>query len=171
MWPFKRPEQVDDNALPEEVKEYYEGARQEHIGVAWLLAFVTLVVTIAVIGGLFGGGRWAYRKYIDNDKGNKIAQTSNNTKPQEQSDDTTEVTEDTEGPTPVSEPTPETPAPTPEPTPAPTPTPAPSKPSEPAKQDLADTGPGDTVAIFIGVTILSTTAHQIYIRRKQARQI
>ena len=171
MWPFKSAEPIEDNALPEEVKEYYEGARHEHIGIAWLLAFVTLVVTIAVIGGLFSGGRWAYRKYIDNDKGNKIAQTSNNTKSQEQSDNTTEDAESSTPP--ANEPSSETPTPTPEPTPAPvvTPTPTPAKPSEPTKQDLADTGPGNVVAIFVGVTALSTAAHQIYSRRKNARQV
>jgi len=174
MWPFKRTEQIEDNALPEEVKEYYEGERREHIGVAWLLAFVTLIVTIAVLGGVFSGGRWAYRKYIDNDKGDKIAQTANNTESPVQSEENTEATNNTSEQTPESQTNTETPAtPTPEPTPAPvtTPTPTPTKTSEPTKQDLADTGPGNVVAIFVGVTALSTAAHQIYSRRKNARQV
>lgn len=46
-----------------ELEDYYT-TRQSN-GMAWFMAFLSLVVTIAVIAGLFFGGRWLYRTFID----------------------------------------------------------------------------------------------------------
>ncbi len=58
--PFRR--KTTDKKVPEEVQQYYDAERRQHMGIAWLIAFLSLVVTVLVASGLFFGGRWAYRK-------------------------------------------------------------------------------------------------------------
>lgn len=41
---------------------------------------------------------------------------------------------------------------------------------EQAERELADTGPGDTLAIFIGSALLGGLAYQVYVRRQLARR-
>jgi len=169
MWPFNRKEPVEDSNLPEEVKEYYEAERREHIGVAWLLAFVTLVVTVAIIVGLFTGGRWAYHKIANKDT---TSQTATNTKPQPKKSSST-VTNSTAtaastgqsgSQIPVTnKPSTTTPSTTSSSATTSTPTTATS---QTTNQSLANTGPGNTVALFIGVTVVATVGHVIYSRRK-----
>ena len=62
--PFSRNK--SDDSVPQEVQEYYQAERRERAGVAWLLAIVTLVVTLALAVALFFGGRWVYRALFDN---------------------------------------------------------------------------------------------------------
>lgn len=52
-----------------ELEEYYanQNRRKAHAGKAWLMAFVSLFITLAVIAMLFFGGRWLYRTLTDND--------------------------------------------------------------------------------------------------------
>lgn len=54
--------------VPEEIREYYQSERRERAGIAWLLAFGTLVVTILLAGGIFFAGRWAYRSVFNKEK-------------------------------------------------------------------------------------------------------
>jgi cytoskeletal protein RodZ len=68
VWPFNRKTQAEAEALPEEVKEYYESGRKQQTGMAWLLAFGTLVVTVVLALLLFFGGRWIYQKITNNDQ-------------------------------------------------------------------------------------------------------
>jgi flagellar motor protein MotB len=61
--------------VPEEIQEYYQTERRERAGIAWLLAFGTLVVTIVLAAGIFFAGRWAYRKIAGSDNGStQVAQ-------------------------------------------------------------------------------------------------
>ena len=66
IWPFNRKKQ--DQALPEEVQEYYESGRRQQTGMAWLLALGTLVVTVLLAILLFFGGRWVYQKFASDDE-------------------------------------------------------------------------------------------------------
>lgn len=68
IWPFnrKKASQADQN-VPDEVREYYESGNKR-TGMAWLLAFATLVVTILLAMILFFGGRWVFRQFTDNDQ-------------------------------------------------------------------------------------------------------
>ncbi len=52
-----------------ELEEYYANQenRKTRTGKAWLMAFVSLFITLAVIALLFFGGRWLYRTLTDND--------------------------------------------------------------------------------------------------------
>jgi len=65
LWPFNRNQ--NQGVLPEEVKEYYQVAKKEQTGVAWLLAFGTLIVTILLAIVIFFAGRWAYQKIFNSD--------------------------------------------------------------------------------------------------------
>lgn len=53
--------------VPPEVEQYYESTRRERKGIAWLLAFATLLLTLVIAAALFFGGRWIYRKITNND--------------------------------------------------------------------------------------------------------
>lgn len=64
VWPFNR-NRTDKNSVPKEVQDYYQAERRERVGIAWVLALVTLVVTVLLALGLFFGGRWAYRQIFD----------------------------------------------------------------------------------------------------------
>lgn len=79
IWPFNRRKK-QTGTVPTEVQEYYDAERREHIGVAWLIALLSLAVSIAVFAGLFFGGRWAYRKIAGTeDKSKTTSQTEKKT--------------------------------------------------------------------------------------------
>lgn len=50
----------------EELENYYANG-SNRTGMAWLMAFLSLLITVVVLGGLFFGGRWAYRTLTDDD--------------------------------------------------------------------------------------------------------
>lgn len=64
-WPFRR-KKLADKKVPAEVQEYYDAERRQHSGIAWLIAFLSLLLTVLVAAGLFFGGRWVYRKLAHN---------------------------------------------------------------------------------------------------------
>ena len=70
---FNRRKQEKD-ALPQEVREYYQTERRERTGKAWLLAVLTLLATFLLAAALFFGGRWLYRAVFDNDNDNSTSQ-------------------------------------------------------------------------------------------------
>lgn len=69
---FRRRDKTE-NSVPPEVQEYYQSERRERVGIAWMLALATLVVTVLLAFGLFYGGRWAYRALFD--RPNDVAPT------------------------------------------------------------------------------------------------
>jgi len=44
-----------------ELEEYYSGKKNRPI-MAWIMAIISLLITVAVVSGLFFGGRWVYQK-------------------------------------------------------------------------------------------------------------
>jgi hypothetical protein len=94
--PFRRNNSDSEN-LPTEIKEYYQTERRERVGVAWLLALGTLVLTLILASGLFFGGRWAYRKIAGNDKPAETIQTEGSGTDQASTQGTNDVNDD--GPT------------------------------------------------------------------------
>lgn len=77
IWPFNRKKNGANNSkVPKEVKQYYQAEQRERMGLAWLIAFLTLVVTVLVVLGLFLGGRWVYRKATNDDKKPQSTQTT-----------------------------------------------------------------------------------------------
>ncbi len=75
---LKRKDQ--ESNIPEEIKDYYQSERRERVGVAWLLALGTLMLTLVLAFGLFFSGRWLYRKVAHKNTG----QVTQVTKPGEQ---------------------------------------------------------------------------------------
>ena len=82
MWPFNRKKK-QGQSVPEEIQQYYNTERRERVGVAWLLAGGTLILTVLLAIVLFFGGRWVYRTVFDRDNRPDTAQ-------QEQSEDQTQ---------------------------------------------------------------------------------
>ncbi|OGL38022.1 hypothetical protein A3J32_01965 [Candidatus Saccharibacteria bacterium RIFCSPLOWO2_02_FULL_46_7] len=134
--PWQRNNQ--SSSLPPEVQQYYAGSPKQRKSVAWMLAFSTLVTTVVIALGAFFVSRWVYRKIVG---------TSN--KP------TTVVTQ------PVGQDNKPEPA---------KPTPKPSKKKSTtttaSASNLAETGPGGTLAAFIITTVLGTAAYELKLRRK-----
>lgn len=144
---------ADQTDMPEEIQEeYYNTQPKERAGVAWLLAFGTLIVTVVIAAGLFFAGRWVYRQVVD-DPG---------------SSDTTSVGTDNDADESAVNDTPETPAHEPD--------------EDHANDEdgvgvvagdatpegsLPDTGPGSTVAIFAAVSILGYMIHRVHVATRQ----
>lgn len=68
--------------VPAEIQEYYETGKRDRTGIAWLLAFGTLILTIVLAAGIFFAGRWAYRKIAGSD--NKASQVAQNDAPSQE---------------------------------------------------------------------------------------
>ena len=156
-----------------ELQEYYASQKSQSTGLAWLLALGSLVVTALIIVALFLGGRWTYRKIANRHK-STVAVTgtvSNDSK-------TESTTNNVPTPTPSTAPETTPPAAT-----APTPTLAPAAPQgvattqTPAQNSAAtsattkssvvpNTGPGDTIQIFVVVVVIAYFAHRSYLLHK-----
>lgn len=54
---FKR----NDETTIAELEDYYANQKKSRTGTAWLMALLSLLITVAVIVALFFGGRWLYR--------------------------------------------------------------------------------------------------------------
>ncbi|HSX27711.1 MAG TPA: hypothetical protein VLG25_02920 [Patescibacteria group bacterium] len=147
-WPFKRTE---NNQVPEEVQQYYQAEQRERVGVAWLLALATLVVTVLVALGLLWGGRWTYRKITHKNNSSTSGQVAKAPEvapaaPANQSANSTNTN-------------------------------APSTPSSNQTADntvdtnttdsnLPNTGPAGAVTAFVVTTVLGTAFYQLRLRRQ-----
>lgn len=80
----------------EELENYYSG-NQQRTGMAWMMAFLSLILTVSVLGGLFLGGRWAYRTFIDDQNSDVEISDANGTK--STSESSSETSDDTESDT------------------------------------------------------------------------
>jgi hypothetical protein len=77
---FKR----NDKTTIAELEEYYSSTgKKNRGGMAWLMAFLSVALTIIVLVGLFYLGRWIYRAVTDDD--------SNTTTVSESADDSVEL--------------------------------------------------------------------------------
>lgn len=137
----------DIEAVPAEIQQYYNNERRERNGAAWMLGLGTLLVTIALTAGLFFGGRWVYRQFVDDKK------------------DAGQTTQVTQSPT-------ATPAQPAAPADEQTSSTSTSTPNvntntgvAAASTNLPNTGPADVLAIFVAVVMLSTIAHYSYNKR------
>lgn len=163
MWPFNRRKKTGNGKVPKEVKDYYTSEHRERVGLAWLIAFISLVVTVAIILGLFYGGRWVYRSLTDDDKGTETTETEQPAQPtpgEPSGDDRDETLPDgstTEGSDNEQETTPDN-----------------QSASETANRQtpstgdtLASTGPAHVLVIFGASSAVGAVAHNIYSRRKK----
>jgi len=128
---------VDQSTLPKEIQSYYTANQPRRNGTAWLLAIVTLIITLLILAGLFFAGRWAIQKLTSDGDGDGDNGTQTTNQPQSETD-----------PTPQSTPTNPTPPPAnPTPTPPsnqPTPAPAPPQNQPPTPPPaIVNTGPSE----------------------------
>lgn len=162
-----RRNKTDETGMPTEVRDYYKTEGRERTGLAWLLALGTLLLTILIVLGLFMGGRWAFRKLKDSDKQPQVAvQTEDQKDDAEKPNDTNDSSDDSSSQSSSGGQT-QPPAPAgginPPASPAPT-SPTPSAPSTSSgTSNLAQTGPGDTAAIFLAVSVLAYLAHRRFL--------
>ena len=115
------------------------------------MAITTLLVTIFIVLGLFYGGRWAFRIIKDNDKPAPIAVQTDKDKSSDQASTDSAPT--------TSEPT-TTATGSSSNAPATTNNSTATDSAAATKSDLPDTGPGDTLAVFVAVSILGYFAHR-----------
>ncbi|HSX46398.1 MAG TPA: hypothetical protein VLF87_00180 [Patescibacteria group bacterium] len=175
-------------AMPPEVENYYQSEHRERTGIAWLLAIGTLVVTVAVVLGLFMGGRWIYRKARNQDKGNTVATTqtksSSNTNTSNGSSTTSNGSSNSSSSNTSSNNTPSstgssssttssgttsTSTPSTGTVQAPTNTGSTTQttsPTQTSQNGLPSTGPGDTLAIFTITTIVGAFVHHRFFRTR-----
>lgn len=162
---FRRKKSSDSD-----IDSYYASERRKRIGVAWLLGFVTLVLTVLLALAFFYGGRWVYRTVFDDDQPTSVTDQNNGQdQPSEESendesngllDDITidgsedEATPSTDDPSGIIG----------------------SETEEEAGQDqagdaenlpssgpseLPSTGPEDLVSVFVAVAIIAGLAHKL----------
>ncbi len=182
VWPFNRSnndKMPNGKPVPKEVQQYYASERRERVGLAWLIAFVSLIITTAVILGLFVGGRWVYHKV--HTKSTTTAVKSNspankNTKPQTNNRTTTKpnssanssnqsqsTAKPNNNPSSTTTPSASTPSTT-----APSTTASPAAQNQPtaSTQKITNTGPGQTIGVFLSASLLGAVVYQLYLRRK-----
>lgn len=134
----------DSSKSTQEVKDYYESSPSQNMGVAWLLAFGTLVLTIVLALGLFFGGRWAFRKITHRGTStvtitqqaneNSKANTGEDSKQQTSSDEA--VTNSDTGSSSTSSPS--------------------------SKSKTPDTGPGNVIAVFVLTSVVSAGSYYVF---------
>ena len=147
-----------DTVLPTEIQDYYQTEKRERAWVAWALGLATFIGTALLVLGLFTGGRWAYRK-LTSDPATPVAVQQDAT-PQDPDKSFNQTPSSTTPPstTPASQNTP--------PTSTPTTTPQTSSTSTSrtnASSNLPNTGPGDTLAIFVVVSLVGYVLHRRYL--------
>lgn len=167
----KRNKQRDD--VPEEIQEYYDAEESDRTGVAWLLAFATLVVTILLAAGIFFAGRWTYHKIAgtDKNKSTETAQNESNQQANKQNEQSTNSSSQNEGSgnleeerkTTQEQNTRETGEEQDQSTRQQTPV---SGNTGVSGENIPNTGPGDTLAIFIAISTVGYIIHRLYITKK-----
>ena len=159
-----------------ELQEYYATQKKDNTALAWLLAFLSLIVTAVIIVGLFVGGRIVYRKITHkNDKDTVITTNTSDATPK------TKDNADTSAPNlSIPQPTvtvPETSNSTsdaianpPKTNPAPgvstAQSPGTNSSAVAAATTVPNTGAGNTIGLFMAVTILAYAAHYQLASRK-----
>ena len=197
MWPFKRKNN-ENKGVPAEIKQYYASEHRERVGLAWLIAFLSLILTVAIIAGLFFGGRWAYRKIAHK---NNVPQSVGEGTGEEPAPSSTSSSSGQSKPNDLQ---PAVPAPgnggkivvpkqsaptstpkatnlSPQTSSIYTTTPAQatnnqsttqsgqsnaSQPTTGKSNEITNTGPGNTLAIFIAVTLIAALGHMQYQRQR-----
>lgn len=83
------------NQTVAELEEYY-ASKQTRTGMAWVMAVVSLFITVLVVTALFFGGRWIYRSFTDNNEQVTVSE-NNGTDSRAEDFGTTENEQDSDG--------------------------------------------------------------------------
>jgi hypothetical protein len=149
-----------NNSVLPEVDEYYQAERRDNGLLAWLLALISVAVVVAILVGLYFGGRWIVDTLKSDDTNttseNIVGQGNDVTVDGKPNESTTvdSSTDSNQGrvDAPVATNTP----------PATTP---------PATEgNLPNTGPASVASIFIVVSIIAGSGHYIVSRKRQLSQ-
>ncbi len=157
---FKRKDASSSEvpAMPPELDDYYQAEKRQRVAVTWLLGFATLAITIAVAFGLFISARWLVQKV----RKEPVAK-----KP--------ETTQDSPAADKVGQAAPAQPAHLSAPAPEPSGstgsnTQSPQNISGPQTSstvtNLPNTGPIETLAVFMVATTAGTFAYRLASRRR-----
>lgn len=153
-----------NNSVLPEVDEYYQAERRDNGLLAWLLALISVAIVVAILVGLYFGGRWIVDTLKSDDTNttseNIVGQGSDITvdgKPNESST----VNNSTDTPTDSNQGRVDAPVATTTP-PATTPL--------TAEGNLPNTGPASVASIFIVVSIIAGSGHYIVSRKRQLNQ-
>ncbi len=164
----------------EELENYYSG-KQQRTGMAWMMAFLSLILTITVLGGLFLGGRWAYRTFVDDTSDDIAVNETSNVQPSATSDSPSQTPTPTPSSggvvsdsaastsTPSAQPSP-APQPTPAPTPTPTPTPTATAGASTQSSGLPNTGSGNSIIIASLLTFVISYASLLRLQIARQKQ-
>jgi cytoskeletal protein RodZ len=170
---FNRKKQ--NSAVLPEIEKYYDAEKRDRAGLAWLLAIVSIVCVVAVLIGLFFGGRWIYRKAAHSDTktgvstSNPVSTTGDIGKADNKATSGSSANPSTNIPT-TPTPAPAPPVAVPQTPPSSTPkstTPAPTPIVTPRSGKLANTGPSNTVMIFIVASIAFAGVHSFISRTRR----
>ncbi len=148
MRPFWRRDEVTPSEASD-LEQYYANQRASN---SWLSMLATLLAIVLIGVAVFFSARWLYNKFHSNKPANAPVATQNVAPP----------------PTSNSQPTNPQPANPPAntyTTPSPTTTAPPTtQTAPPATSATPNTGPGNTIAIFLGATVLGAVVYQLRAR-------
>ncbi len=135
--PWKKTDQ-DLTEVQPQINDYYKEDRPARTPVAWLLAFASLVLTILIAFGAFFAGRWVYRQIVDSGSDETTVVTAPSNQPAQPTNKskTNKSNKSSSSST-----------------------------SATANSNLAETGPGNVVAIFVISAALGTGFYQYKLRR------
>ncbi len=158
---WNRNKSVENSELPEEVREYYASTRKSRASSAWLLGFATLLLTLALAAALYFAGKFVYDEFFANDTV-EAPTTSETTTEQPASNPNSSTTDNDNNQAPATLPGNDE---------AEERSPTSSQGTSSTNTGLTltetpETGPGDTVAIFIGTTIIAALGYELYYKRK-----
>lgn len=168
MWPFRRKD-TTTTQVSSDADDYYRTERRERVGLAWLLAFGSLIATVLIALALFYGVRFIYHKIHHTNTTATNTSTSQSTDQSSGSSASgTQTTGQTNAPGSSTTTTPSTSSSTSTNSSTASGT---SATGSNAGTNLANTGPGSTITIFFAVSILGALAHNAYQRRKIAQEL
>ena len=153
-----------------ELQEYYAAQKNDSAAKAWMLAIVTLLVTVAVLVGLFFAGRWTYRQ-LTKKKATTTTQTIT-------TDTATSTTPSVPSSASTGSSTPSTTSNSSNTTSGsgtaaqgvtPTQSATTNTNAQAAVTTVPNTGPGNTVAVFAAVVVISYVAHRKYTLNKLSK--
>lgn len=64
----RKKQETSADAVPDEIKDYYQAEKRDRMWVVWLLSGVTFIITVVAVLGLFWAGRWTVKKIAGNDE-------------------------------------------------------------------------------------------------------
>lgn len=167
---WNRKKSVENSELPEEVREYYASTKRSRFGAPWIAGLLTLLLTLAIAVALYFAGKFVWEQFFADDTPQPIETTETTptgTETETQPSPSESGTSSTD--------TNETPATLPGDGNSEESSEQESESSSEAEtsetttqlQETPDTGPGDTVAIFVATTVIAGLGYEAFARKKQ----